>query len=370
MLITLNDVLSTIVRLAQPVVTLDELRKAIDPGQHKVLRLHLGTLFRSGDIMRRNGTDVVFWTKATNEQAVRKGYVTASTAAPTALPEPVVKPVTVGKRISVSTVPRSSDLRARVEGRPTSIPLPIPADGKPFGTLRDMAATGKVAHLMLQLHLLEPYRWYTLADIEHLTTEHIMRGYELRKGELRRVLDALSQPPIVRSEASPYLHREEKPFANRVYTRGKAPFCWRWSNAYTHPWRADLAGIVVPEVAVNQLKTLLAELPVPIPLSDLVQAHVANAPVETAEPVAAPRMVLDGVVAKPVRPRGSAEMMLNTRGEVQIIKDGALIHLSASQSLSLARLLVPHIESDLFKEAVLEADEDYDDDDDDEEFSI
>lgn len=239
MSLTESDVLQTIVTLAKPVVNVEALRKVIDPGQHPTLRIHLGSLFRSGQIMRRNGADVVYWTLATADEATRKGYVAADLANPTALPD--TKTTNIQRRISVSKVSRSADVRARLENtaekRAHAVPLPAVADGKPYGSLYRTAKTGRVAYLLFQLAKLEPGRWYTAQDVEQL----LPGGLWLERGEMRRVLDALSMPPKIRSEQPAYLLRREIRFTNREYPRGSIPYCWRWADNHVHPYRKDLA---------------------------------------------------------------------------------------------------------------------------------
>lgn len=370
MTLTEDDVFQAIVTLAQPVVAADALRKYIDPAQHGALRIHLGTLFRAERIMRRNGSEPAYWTAATAALAARKGYVSASVADPTALPTAVTELL---KRISVSKVPRSADIRAQLENRATSLPMATPRNGKPFGALQSTATTGQLVYLLYQLHLLEPGRWYTDTDIESISTRHYS------KGEVRRQLNVLTQPPQVRSEQPPYLQRQEQAFANRVYATKTVPYCWRWADNYTHPFRADLAIQPVSQRYVDDLRERLAAVPAPMTAAD-AQRHNNHQYVEPktkpapdtdddGDPVAKPEsgtMVLQGTLP---HKRGyrepDPELSLNVNGSLVMVINGVAHTFTVANTKRLAVLLVPHIESGLYDQALEdEADADEDDDND------
>lgn len=357
MTLTEDDVFQAIVDLAQPVVSAEALRKYIDPAQHGTLRIHLGTLFRAERIMRRNGTEVAYWTSATAALAERKGYVSASVADPTALPSTVTE---LPKRISVSKVPRSSDIRAQLENRATSLPMAAPRSGKQFGALQSTATTGQLVYLLYQLHLLEPGRWFTDTDIEAISS----RNY--RKGEVRRQLNVLILPPLVRSEQPPYLERREQAFANRVYAAKTAPYCWRWADNYAHPFRADLAIQPVSKRYVDDLRERLASVPAPV-----IAGYGQQPAASQSQPVpevdddlvakeASGTMVLQGALpTKRDYRKPDPEMSLTVNGNLVMHINGEPHTFTVANTKRLATLLVPHIESGLYDQAL----EDEDDDD-------
>lgn len=207
----------------EPTVSLTLVRQAFAGTSREVLKIHLGKLYRTKKIDRQDGVDgdVLYWTPATAEAAVRSGAKSSRTAkagiAPTLAASNPLAPGSKAQHWNSISAPVSS-----VPARPITEVTPAEhtaselaaqaqvAFATPLrGALQRQAITGLVANALFH----HPGQAWTVGDVMKMLP-HLLCT------DIKRVLGTLST-------------RTDRPYVRRILSK---PPTYTWSGVYDNPF--------------------------------------------------------------------------------------------------------------------------------------